>query len=398
MKILLLTPNYAPERGACAERVRHLAEFLQAQGHEIMVIAPLPNYPTGKIFSTYQNTFFKKEVINHISVLRYWVYASHSKNLWYRFLMVFSMAISVLFTLPDVLKFSPKVVYVQSPPLFLGFSGLLFAKLTKAKYWLNISDLWSSVLVDLRVFSNKKNSIYQIINYLEKYLYKQATIISGQSEEIIADISQYNSSTFLYRTGVDTNLFQPHYQDFIAENANTLPPIRIVYAGLLGIAQGVLAFCQQVKLPSSISFHIYGEGAERIEIATYLAENEHKNIFLHESLSQQELANILPTFDIALILQRKTIYGTVPSKLYEALACGLQIWYVGGGEGANIVKKHELGLVFQNNEDCNEVLQNIAIKNSKTEKEKGYQTALQNFDKNVIVSNFYQKLLEKIRQ
>jgi glycosyltransferase involved in cell wall biosynthesis len=393
MKILLLTPNYAPERGACAERVRHLAEFLQAQGHEILVIAPLPNYPTGKIFSDYQHTFHKKEVINNVPILRYWVYASHSKNLWYRFLSVFSLAISVLFMLPSVLKFSPKIIYVQSPPLFLGFSGLLFAKLTQAKYWLNISDLWSNVLLDLEVFSNKKNFIYQIINQLEIFLYKQATIISGQSEEIITEISLYNSQVLLYRTGVDTNLFKPHYQNIIPQNTNSFQPIRIVYAGLLGIAQGVLAFCQQVELPSHISFHIYGEGAEKEEIATYLAKNAKKNIFLHPSLSQQDLANILPTFDIALILQRKTIRGTVPSKLYEALACGLQIWYIGGGEGAEIVEKHQLGQVFQDYANCNIALQNLTTTNLKSNKEKSAQIALQNFDKNTIVSNFYQKLL-----
>ena len=151
LKHFLFTPNYAPEQGACAERVRNLAEFLQQKGHEILVVTALPNYPKGKIFTNYQNYFHTSEVINQITVLRYFLFASHSNNLFFRVLAMVSLAIHVLFSLPKLLKFKPDIVYVQSPPLFLAISAYFLSKICKAKFWLNLSDIWSNVLLDLGI-------------------------------------------------------------------------------------------------------------------------------------------------------------------------------------------------------------------------------------------------------
>lgn len=48
---------------------------------------------------------------------------------------------------------------------------------------------------------------------------------------------------------------------------------------------------------------------------------------------------------MTLIPLVKNIYGAVPSKIYESMAAGLPIMFVGEGEGARIVKDNKLGLV-----------------------------------------------------
>jgi glycosyltransferase involved in cell wall biosynthesis len=396
MKIVLFTPNYAPEQGACAERVRNLAEFLQQKGHEILVVTALPNYPKGKIFAKYQNQLHTTEVINQITVLRYFLFASHSNNLFFRVLAMVSLALHVLFSLPKLLKFKPDMVYVQSPPLFLAISAYLLSKICKAKFWLNLSDIWSNVLLDLGIIG--KTTFYTILQKIEFYLYQQATFLSGQSAEIIQHIQANTSGkqVFLCRTGVNCQVFCPAITS--KPNTQNTQTIRLVYAGLLGIAQGVYAFCEQISLPIHTELHIFGDGAEKNKILKYITKNPNKNIFLHDSIPQIELAKILVTFDIALILQRKTIFGTVPSKLYEAMACGLPIMYIGGGEGAALVNQYQVGKSFLQVADfanhlafLSNIIQNNPEKLATLQKNARF-AAEQNFDKYTILENFYQEI------
>ena len=227
-------------------------------------------------------------------------------------------------------------------------------------------------------------------------MYQKATLLSGQSAEIVQHIQENTDKkqVFLCRTGVNCQVFCP------ASNTSKQDrqTIRLVYAGLLGIAQGVYAFCEQISLPIHTELHIFGDGAEKNKIRKYVTKNPHKNIFLHDSIPQIELAKILITFDIALILQRKTIFGTVPSKLYEAMACGLPIMYIGGGEGAALVNQYQVGKSFLQVSDfannlalLSNIIQNNPEKLVTLQKNARF-AAEQNFDKYTILENFYQQI------
>jgi glycosyltransferase involved in cell wall biosynthesis len=117
--------------------------------------------------------------------------------------------------------------------------------------------------------------------------------------------------------------------------------------GLLGVAQGILSLCRSLDFAVlCYEFHIYGQGAEREEIAAFLEKEGYKRgIILHQSLSREEVPSILSSFDLTIIPLIKPIRGAVPSKIYEAMAAGLPIIFAGGGEGANLVSKHGAGWI-----------------------------------------------------
>ena len=56
MKCLIVASAFAPETGAAAYRLTELAAALRETGIETEVLAPLPNYPTGKVFPAYRPT------------------------------------------------------------------------------------------------------------------------------------------------------------------------------------------------------------------------------------------------------------------------------------------------------------------------------------------------------
>ena len=240
-----------------------------------------------------------------------------------------------------VFKKTPDKVIVQSPPLLLSFISVFILSLKRKKIILNVSDLWPIAAIELKVMKSNSMS-HKMALFFERFIYKNATLIFGQSEEIISHIHSLfpNKKCFLYR----------NYPDHFVENLEFVQDkndtIKLFYAGLLGVAQGIFELIQQLKLENlNIELHIFGDGAEKNQIELFLAENADKKIFFHGMLERNALHEKLKTFDVALVPLKTRIYGSVPSKIFEYSALGFPILYFGGGEGETIVKENNLGWI-----------------------------------------------------
>jgi glycosyltransferase involved in cell wall biosynthesis len=125
-------------------------------------------------------------------------------------------------------------------------------------------------------------------------------------------------------------------------------PIKLFYAGLLGVAQGVYELCKNIELQKlNIELHIFGDGAEKSQIEDLIKQHPERKIFFHGMLERTILHEKLKTFDIAIVPLKTRIYGSVPSKIFEYGALGFPILYFGGGEGETIVRENKLGWVAQ---------------------------------------------------
>jgi glycosyltransferase involved in cell wall biosynthesis len=337
--ILIVSNYYPPEKGAAANRIEQLALKLSQHNFEVTVVCPLGNYPEGKLFPQYRNKFFVREKRGTISVKRLWIYPSNSHNILKRILSIQSFSTMLFFFL--LFGKLPKKVVVQSPPLLLSFISVLALSIRRRKIILNVSDLWPLAGFELGVI--KKDSVsYSFALFLEKFIYRKAAVIIGQSEEILAHIQTIvpDKKGYLYRN------FPDHTQPFQFATAAG-EPIKMFYAGLLGVAQGVLNVCENIVLPDNMEFHIFGDGAEKIQIESYLKTHPEKNIFFHGMLDRNELIHKLTRFDIAFVPLKARIYGSVPSKIFEYGALGMPILYFGGGEGEDIVSQNKLGWIAE---------------------------------------------------
>ena len=61
MRILIFSHVFYPEVGAAQTRLQYMADALIEKGHDVEVLCPMPNYPTGKIFPEYKNKFYKED-------------------------------------------------------------------------------------------------------------------------------------------------------------------------------------------------------------------------------------------------------------------------------------------------------------------------------------------------
>jgi glycosyltransferase involved in cell wall biosynthesis len=350
--ILIITSYFPPETGAASNRIFHLAEGLKSHNFNVSVLTPLPNYPTGQIFKDYKGKFKHSSTENGILIHRLWIFASNSKNKLLRLIAMLSYSFSLVWFF--MWNKIPKTVIVQSPPLLVAFTCMLFLKSKKKRHLiLNVSDLWPIAGLELGAF--KKNFSYKMLERIEHFNYKKADLVLGQSEEILTHVTSIypNKKTFLYR----------NYPDFSSPELNYKPTtgkLKMVYAGLLGIAQGIYKLCQELDY-NTIEFHIYGSGAEQAKIETYILNHPELPIVYHGQVSRNELHNVLLQYDITIIPLLKRIYGSVPSKIFEYAKLGLPMLYFGGGEGETIIKKHELGWVAEagNYQNLNAIINSI---------------------------------------
>lgn len=355
-EILIISNYYPPEKGAAANRIEQLALKLHQNNYKVSVICPLGNYPKGELFPEYKGKFSVTENRDGITVKRLWIYPSVSKNLAIRIISVLSFSLSLFFQL--LFKKTPKKVVVQSPPLLLSFISVFVLSLKNKKIILNISDLWPLAAIELNAL--KKDSFsHKFSLFLERYIYKKATLILGQSNEIISHVHDIfpNKDCHLYRNFPDHKVTKME----LATGENQ--PVRIFYAGLLGIAQGVFELCQKIDLKGlNIELHIFGDGAEKNQIEALILSREEQQIFFHGMLERKELHEKLKSFDIAIVPLKTRIYGSVPSKIFEYGSLGFPILYFGGGEGENIVSNHGLGWVspVENYDDLNQKLKVIS--------------------------------------
>lgn len=355
MRIALLTQYYKPEIGAPQNRLYEMVTGLKNLGNEIFVITGMPNYPTGKIFSDYSGKFSCFEDADGIRIKRFWLYASNSRSKIHRICNMLSFSVTSLFSIVFLKKNRIDYIIVESPPLTLGITAWLISKVIGAKLIANISDLWPLSAKELNAIS-ADSKLYRILEKTEKFIYRNALLCMGQSSEIIEYIQSHGAKdTYLFRNGVDPERFEN------IERTRSDDKFIIVYAGLLGFAQGILDICRNVNFRRlGVEFHIYGAGGELKEIENYISENPDKGIIYYGKVTSDEIPQILKNADATLIPLVKNIFGAVPSKIYESMAAGVPILFSGEGEGAKIIMENNLGLV-SGSKDYKNIENNIRI-------------------------------------
>jgi len=338
LKINIISIYFPPETGAASSRIFNMAMELQRRGCDVEVITALPNYPQGKIFRGYEGSIVVSESVKGIHCRRYWVYPSIDKKPLPRVLSMLSFAVSIFLALPWLLRRRPDIVITNSPPLLVALSGVIISKLCCARTLTNISDIWPLSALELGAI--KRGWYYWLLQRIELAIYRMSEACIAQSAETVTHIKDHvpARTTFLYRNLDRQSCFLQHMVPFEQSG------LKIVYAGLLGVAQGMLDICTQVDFKRlGVELHIYGDGNERENIQNYVDDHPGCNIVLHKMIPKDDVAEALSHYHATLIPLKTTIHGAFPSKIFMAISAGLPIFFSGAGEGAAVVRDHALG-------------------------------------------------------
>lgn len=362
MKVLLVAERYWPEVGAAPSRLANMAEGLKRQGCEVDVLTSLPNYPKGRIFDGYRGCVSKHEVHGDVNLFRYWIFATVSRNPVFRILNMFSFAVMIwLFAFKRKKIKSYDFAIIQTPTLVVAKSAMkLFKGLYGKKCVLNVSDIWPLTAVDMGAMKMGDRS-WKYMAGLEKYLYKKADGVLGQSEEILNHVAQeklmlegkWTQETSDTDEVLNSKLWVENKQLFLYRNLQTYnvsehrvknQKLKLVFSGMLGVAQDVAGIVTNVPWKElNVEFHILGGGKQLEEIQNWIADNPDAGVFAHGFVPKEEIAGRLREMDASIVPLATRIRGAFPSKVFDILPQGLPILFCGGGEGASFVASHKVG-------------------------------------------------------
>ena len=348
MHLTILSQYYPPEVGAPQNRLSHLAsQFIEA-GHEVTVLTAMPNYPAGKIHDGYGG-LLKRETQEGIRIIRTFIYPSQSAALLPRLLSYFSFVLSSALFGTFLLSCSD-ILLVESPPLFLGMSGIWLSRIKRARLIFNVSDLWPESAVRVGVI--RKNSLaHRLGKTLESFFYRHAWLITGQSKTILEDIQQRfpAQKTRLLSNGADTNRFRPKNHTKAARaRLTSANEFVVLYAGLHGLAQGldqILDAAEKLHRESDFRFVFVGDGPHKKKLELRAREANTTNVTFLDSRPSTEMPELWAAADLIVVPLGMHIPGAVPSKLYEAMACGRPIILIARGEAAEVVERYKAGIV-----------------------------------------------------
>ncbi len=288
-----------------------------------------------------------KNSIDDIDVHRSWILPSNKLSIIHRLISYLSFCFSSLIT--GLIKTGKAdVIITESPPIFLAAAGLMLAKAKGAKWIMNVSDLWPDSAKYIGLLSEQGTS-YRILRGLAHFLYRRASMVTGQSAEIVAEIKRQTPDAKAYHlsNGVDTERFAPDkMSESIRKQYLKEGEVGFVYAGLHGLFQGldqILLAAEKVK-GKPVRFILIGDGPEK-QLLLKTAKDLHlTNVDFYPPLSHDQIPSILASMDTAVITLKSTITGAVPSKIYEAMASGIPVLLVASGEAADIVLKAKAGI------------------------------------------------------
>lgn len=350
MRFLLLTQYYAPEIGAPQVRLAALVKELRTLGHDVEVVTAVPNYPDGKISAAYRGRFYVRETKDNVVLHRVWLYAATGAG-FKRMLNYGSFTLTSLWGLYQARR--PDYIFIESPPPFLSVPAFVMSRFWKSKIIFNVADLWPDSVRDLGMVRNEL--VLRVAEALEKWSYRTADRVNAVTEGIlqvlVKDKAVARNKILFLPNGVDTELFRPRppetdlAQELGAENKKVF-----LYAGTLGYAQGldiVLEAAERLRYRNDILFVFVGGGSEKPRLQDIAQTKKMNNVKFINPSPLDFVARLysLSTAGLAVLKNIPLFEGARPSKVFPALASGVPVLYSGSGEGANLIKQAQAGIV-----------------------------------------------------
>jgi len=346
LRILLLTQWFDPEPTA---KGMLFARQLRELGHEVEVITGFPNYPEGRIYPGYRQSWRQREVIDGVQLVRVPLYASHDSSAVKRLLNYFSFALtSCLYGI--FMSRKADVIYVYHPPMTVGLSGALIGWLRRTPFVYDVQDLWPDTLRATGMIGNAR--ALKIVGAVCNWIYRRAShivVLSPGFRSLLAERGvPAEKISLIYNWCDETTLRAPTTAtgdlSFLDDRFN------VVFAGNMGKAQALQAVLAAAALVARqdkrVQFVFVGGGTEVSTLQQQCASSNLENVRFVPRMPMEQVGQLLARADALLVhLRDDPLFAiTIPSKTQAYLAVGKPIIMAVRGDAANMVRQAGAGL------------------------------------------------------
>lgn len=329
-RILFVSQYYPPEPGAAARRISEIASRLAALGHEVTVLTNLPNYPTGIVPAEYQHGKNRTQMIDDVSVVRVPGVIRPNRGFITRLQSYLSFPLAA--GLRGARKVGkPDIILVISPPLFTSIGGRILARRLRCPFVFNVADLWPESAIALGAI--KKGALSWVAERLEWTTYHRAAAVWVVTQGIRDRLIQRGfdpQRIWTLPSGVSTRVFGQIDRAEARRQLGWDDRFVVLHAGTLGLAldpETILNAAALLRDRQDIRFVLAGDGAARPTLEEGRQRLDLANLDILGAQPLDRIPVLLAAADVALVSLRdlKLFLGTLPVRMYEAMAAGRPI-------------------------------------------------------------------------
>lgn len=327
--ILIVADVYPPEVSSAAHLMQELAEGLKKRGHNIWVITSYPKHYLSKEFQGKVFEEFCEE--NGVKIIRIKTLPLHKVNFIIR--GISQLLLPFLF-FRKVKKYINNLdaVIVYSPPLPLALIGGMIKRKYRAKFILNIQDIFPQNAIDLGILKGWKHKpAIWLFEWIERKVYETADKITFHSEggmKFLMEKKKVDSEKIatIYNW-VDVAPYQNLTKNLSFRRQWGLEnKFIILFAGIMGPAQGmefVAEVAKKVSDMKDIVFLLVGDGMEKGKIEKLIKEYGLENIIIKPFVSKDDYPYLVKDADVGLVcLSNNNKTPFVPGKFLGYMAAG----------------------------------------------------------------------------
>ncbi len=335
MRILILCEHFEPSTDACSKRMNSIVDRLIQCGHDVQVLASETSLLDA------ESSFADKPYVRY-----YRTYCMDEKTVLKRLRNNLSEFLNSKKEACVLDRFD--LIVVTTPPLLLTLSALSISKHSKARLVVDVRDIWPDVAYEMGSF--RSGSIYgRVFEKIAQRAYARAALITTVTPGKVAKLcgklpENEQGKVKLISNGIDLAFLEQKEDVGIVKQYMSDSKPTCVYIGNVGLAQGLSSLLRLATKYPGVRFLIFGGGAEEQLLEKKIREQKLENVCLCGKVSARGAFTILHHASCAYIpLVNSNLKDSIPTKLYEALACGCPVLLAACGDAVNLLEETGLG-------------------------------------------------------
>jgi len=252
------------------------------------------------------------------------------------------------------------VVYGSSPHLLAPLSAYALARVKRARFVLEVRDLWPQILSEMGGMS-KASLVYRILERLESFLYRKADAIVVMALGVERELAQRGHGAKLHyipNSADPDDMSAPAPREQLRQRFG-FSTLTGVYAGAHGPANGLDLLIDAVADggigPERMRIVLVGDGAEKPKLRQLVAQRGLPNdvVTFLDPIAKSEIPALLGAADFGVhILADVELFrtGVSPNKLFDYMAAGLPSLTNTGGDTGALVADNNAGVAVAAND------------------------------------------------
>ncbi|MGL5352196.1 MAG: glycosyltransferase family 4 protein, partial [Clostridium sp.] len=304
IKVLIITEVFFPEIGSGANRINNIVILLKKKGYSVDVLTSNPSYPNSEMYEdeSFWDEAKKESIYKDSNIFR--VKSSKVKKSENFFNRLYIYIVFLFNCILKLFKIQGKynIVISTTPSIFNGVVGILAKYRLRAKYILDIRDLWPECLKNVGVFRKSKIAL-KLAYMLEKIILKfpDALIINSNGFRPYLEKSGFKRPIIFVPNSLTENELLDYRK--MEENADKHKDFVVVYTGMIGLPQNIrtiVKVANQLRMYKDIKFKIIGTGIQKGKVLELIKHYGISNVTLYDPMPKIDVIKEVSKCSVAI--------------------------------------------------------------------------------------------------